>query len=76
MDLLPEHYQIFAEAMEYSNGDAYDRTGSIFIIPATQPMNMVRALIDSIGVLPTSPTRKAVTTKASSRPTTTRPWLS
>lgn len=52
MDLLPEHYQIFAECTEYSNGDAYDRTGSIFIIPATQPMNMVRALIDSIGVLP------------------------
>lgn len=52
MQLLPEHYQIFAEATEYSNGDAYDRTGSIFIIPATQPLNMVQALIDSIGILP------------------------
>src|SRR5574344_55623 len=30
---LPAHYQLFAELHQRSNGDAYDRTGSIFIIP-------------------------------------------
>lgn len=49
---LPEHYQIFAEVTERSNGDAYDRTGSIFIIPANRPVTMIQALIDSIGILP------------------------
>lgn len=33
MDTLPSHYQIFAELHQQSNGDAYDRTGSIFVIP-------------------------------------------
>ena len=49
---LPEHYQIFAELTEQSNGDAYDRTGSIFVIPTTD-ISFVDALIDSVGVLPT-----------------------
>ena len=48
---LPEHYQIFAELTEQSNGDAYDRTGSIFVIP-TADISFVDALIDSVGVLP------------------------
>ena len=48
---LPEHYQIFAELTEQSNGDAYDRTGSIFVIPTTD-ISFVDALIDSVGVLP------------------------
>ena len=30
---LPGHYQHFVELHQQSNGDAYDRTGSIFIIP-------------------------------------------
>ncbi|MEE0882916.1 MAG: PNGase F N-terminal domain-containing protein [Bacteroidales bacterium] len=33
LQVLPEHYQIFAELTTQSSGDAYDRTGSIFIIP-------------------------------------------
>ena len=32
---LPEHYQHFVELHQQSNGDAYDRTGSVFIIPRT-----------------------------------------
>lgn len=32
-DTLPAHYQAFAEIHQRSNGDAYDRTGSLFIIP-------------------------------------------
>ena len=49
---LPPHYQIFAELTEQSNGDAYDRTGSIFVIPAKQKVSFLNALIDSVGVLP------------------------
>ena len=48
---LPYHYQIFAELTEQSNGDAYDRTGSIFVIPASK-ISFLNALIDSVGVLP------------------------
>lgn len=33
LEHLPEHYQLFAELTTQSSGDAYDRTGSIFIIP-------------------------------------------
>jgi len=33
LQVLPEHYQLFAELTTQSSGDAYDRTGSIFIIP-------------------------------------------
>ena len=33
LQTLPEHYQLFAELTSQSSGDAYDRTGSIFIIP-------------------------------------------
>ncbi|MBO7646954.1 MAG: DUF4412 domain-containing protein [Bacteroidales bacterium] len=52
MDRLPEHYKVFAEVTEYSNGDAYDRTGSIFIIPADKATTMLQALRDSVEVLP------------------------
>ena len=30
---LPAHYQHFVELHQQSNGDAYDRTGSLFLIP-------------------------------------------
>lgn len=30
---LPAHYQHYLELHQYSNGDAYDRTGSVFVIP-------------------------------------------
>ena len=30
---LPRHYQTFIELHQCSNGDAYDRTGSVFVIP-------------------------------------------
>ena len=33
---LPAHYQTFLELHQRSNGDAYDRTGSVFVIPAAQ----------------------------------------
>lgn len=30
---LPQHYQLFLELHQHSNGDAYDRAGSVFVIP-------------------------------------------
>ena len=34
LPVLPHHYQHFVELHQQSNGDAYDRTGSVFIVPA------------------------------------------
>lgn len=42
---LPSHYQLFVEVSQYSNGDAYDRTGSIFLIPASEGPNLLNALM-------------------------------
>ena len=32
---LPRHYQTFVELRQHSNGDAYDRTGSLFVVPTS-----------------------------------------
>ena len=52
MTRLPEHYRVFAEVTEYSNGDAYDRTGSIFVIPLGLRQSFLNALMDSIKAVP------------------------
>ena len=52
LPVLPEHYQIFAELHQRSNGDAYDRTGSVFVIPIDRKLSLSNALIDSIEVIP------------------------
>ena len=52
LPVLPEHYQIFAELRQRSNGDAYDRTGSVFVIPMDRKLSLANALIDSIEVIP------------------------
>lgn len=33
MPILPKHYQYFLELHQHSNGDAYDRSGSVFVVP-------------------------------------------
>lgn len=44
---LPQHYQWFAELHEQSNGDAYDRTGSLFVIPMhNTEENFFRGMIE------------------------------
>lgn len=48
---LPDHYQIFAELTTQSSGDAYDRTGSIFIIPQDS-ITFYDALTKGIDALP------------------------
>ena len=35
LPVLPRHYQTFVELHQRSNGDAYDRTGSLFVIPTS-----------------------------------------
>lgn len=45
-------HTVFAELTEKSNGDAYDRTGSCFIIPVSSPITYLDALKDGVGVLP------------------------
>lgn len=38
--------KIFAEVVQYSEGDAYDRTGSIFVIPTDKKQSFIDALHD------------------------------
>jgi antitoxin component YwqK of YwqJK toxin-antitoxin module len=52
---LPENpwgQTIVAELSTYSLGDAYDRTGSLFIVPADKEKSFLDALKDSLQVLP------------------------
>ena len=49
---LPEHYQFFAEIRQRSNGDAYDRTASIFVIPTETARNFKDGLQQGLEVLP------------------------
>ena len=43
---------IFLELVEQSNGDAYDRTGSVFLIPTDQDISFLDGLQDGIKTLP------------------------
>ncbi len=44
--------QIFAEVTEQSNGDAYDRTGSFFIIPTNKEISFMEGLNNGVKTLP------------------------
>ena len=48
---IPDHYHAFAEITTYSNGDAYDRTGSVFIIPNSSE-SFAQAFQEGLDVLP------------------------
>src|SRR5690606_21523458 len=43
---------IFLELVEQSNGDAYDRTGSVFLIPTDQDISFLNGLQEGIKTLP------------------------
>lgn len=43
---------VFVDLIEQSNGDAYDRTGSVFIIPTDKKLSLMDALQNSVKVLP------------------------
>ena len=64
LDTLPEHYSYFIEVEEQSNGDAYDRSGSIFVIPTDRELSLKDALIDSIQLLHSYTDRRDITYRA------------
>ncbi|MEZ5104832.1 MAG: PNGase F N-terminal domain-containing protein [Draconibacterium sp.] len=45
-------YQVFAELEQYSNGDAYDRTGTVFIIPENKEKSFFNALKSGVESVP------------------------
>ncbi len=45
-------HSIFAELVQYSNGDAYDRTGTVFIVPTDRPLSFLKALQNGLAELP------------------------
>lgn len=49
---LPEHYQLFAEIHQRSNGDAYDRSASVFVIPTEKAKSFGDGLIKGVESLP------------------------
>ena len=49
---FPEHYQIFAEIHQHSNGDAYDRSASVFVIPTEKAKSFKDGLTKGIEALP------------------------
>lgn len=49
---IPLGSQIFIDANEQSNGDAYDRTGSIFIIPTDNKISFLDGLKNGAKTLP------------------------
>ncbi len=51
LQALPTHYQYFLELTTQSSGDAYDRTGSIFLIPEDE-LTFYTALTEGIDKLP------------------------
>ena len=53
LPILPDHYQHFVELHQQSNGDAYDRTGSIFVLPI-EYVRPVRNFFDGINHHPDS----------------------
>ena len=52
LPMLPQHYQIFAEIRQRSNGDAYDRTASAFVIPTEKAKSFRDGLMQGPEVLP------------------------
>ncbi|WP_232538720.1 PNGase F N-terminal domain-containing protein [Chitinophaga tropicalis] len=43
---------LFAELTQYSNGDAYDRTGSVFMVPQDKKISFLNGLRDGVKALP------------------------
>ena len=49
---LPEHYQLFAEIHQRSNGDAYDRSASVFVVPTEKTKSFIDGLTRGVEALP------------------------
>ena len=49
---VPDDTQLFAELYQYSNGDAYDRTGTIFMVPVGKEKSFLDGLSNGVDKLP------------------------
>ncbi len=49
---ITEGTQIYAELYQFSNGDAYDRTGSVFVIPEGKERSFLDGLKNGVDSLP------------------------
>jgi len=52
LPVVPDETQLFAELYQYSVGDAYDRTGSVFMIPTGKEKSFLDGLKNGINSLP------------------------
>ncbi len=52
LPVVPEGTSVFAEVTEKSNGDAYDRTGSVFVIPVDKNKSFLDGLKYGVDSLP------------------------
>ena len=52
LPMFPAHYQLFAEIRQHSNGDAYDRTASVFVIPTEKAKSFMNGLTQGLEALP------------------------
>ncbi|MBQ5856283.1 MAG: hypothetical protein IIW55_03135, partial [Bacteroidales bacterium] len=64
LSTLPEHYSYFLDVRQKSNGDAYDRPASIFVIPTDRALSLKDALIDSIQMLHSYTDKRDITYRA------------
>jgi len=52
LPVVPDETQLFAELYQHSNGDAYDRTGSVFMIPLDKEKSFLDGLKNGIKTIP------------------------
>jgi hypothetical protein len=52
LPIVPDDTQLFVELYQHSNGDAYDRTGSVFMIPQDKERSFLDGLKNGLNSLP------------------------
>ncbi|MEZ4996862.1 MAG: PNGase F N-terminal domain-containing protein [Bacteroidales bacterium] len=52
LPVVHDSYSLFAEVTEYSAGDAYDRTGTVFVVPQGDPLTFLDGLTKGQAELP------------------------
>ena len=52
LPVVPDDTQLFVELYQHSNGDAYDRTGSVFVIPEDKEKSFLEGLRNGTASLP------------------------
>ena len=57
LPVVPDDTQLYAELYQHSNGDAYDRTGSVFVIPLDKEKSFLDGLVGGVSKLPSFPAK-------------------